>query len=95
MNWYLKYAHNQEVIVGVAIRLWHRTRSIMRPGRHNDVINKFIAEGINPHDGREDGFITNRGKFLDRQEAAELALFNGQATELKYPMIGLTSEDLW
>jgi len=42
----------------------------------------------------EDGFITNKNRFLNRKEALELVIKNGQLTK---PLLGgrLTSEDLW
>jgi hypothetical protein len=46
------------------------------------------------NEGRIDGFLTSKNRFLTREEALELVLENGQ---LKGDIIGgmLTSEDLW
>lgn len=38
------------------------------------------------------GFLTSRNRFVDREEAAELAFQNGQIAEEK---LRLYSEDLW
>ena len=42
--------------------------------------------------GGKQGFITNRGEFLSRVEAAKAALEEGQ---LDRPLKELFSEDLW
>ena len=63
------------------------------PGRHYHVIRRMAQEGYNPRRGTQ-GFVTNTGEFLDRSEAARLALENGQVEELATPPY-LFSEDLW
>jgi len=62
--------------------------------RHSDVIMKIVLEfGRNaaPVKG-EQGFVTECGKFLTREEAAKVAFQAGQVKEL-YPI--LMSEDLY
>jgi hypothetical protein len=43
----------------------------------------------------EQGFITDKGEFLDREAAAKHAISSGQITNLKYSLHDLFSEDLW
>lgn len=41
------------------------------------------------------GFLTNKNRFLTRDEALELVKTNGQLTKPMYNKSVLTSEDLW
>lgn len=41
------------------------------------------------------GFLTTHGNFLDRQQAANMALVEGQINELRYSQRELYSEDLY
>jgi len=43
----------------------------------------------------EEGFLTSKGNFLDREESKKLALEIGQVTEESMIATVLTSEDLW
>ena len=71
--------------------------------RHGDPFmwNAILAKGIDPHSGnvqnRVEGFVTNRGNFLDREQALQLALDNCQvAPDTKIGFLGeLFSEDLY
>lgn len=40
------------------------------------------------------GFLTTTGEFLSREQAAEVALASGQASEIANPEFGLSSPDL-
>ena len=57
-----------------------------------------LSNGIVMQD-KEDiqGFITNRNRFVDRKEAMELVIENGQCHNGKLcnPRVGLFSEDLY
>jgi hypothetical protein len=44
--------------------------------------------------GGEEGFLTVTGLFVDRKQAAEIALNAGQAIEVSNPSLGLSSSDL-
>lgn len=86
-------------LIGVAMRIEGRVWWVPRPGRHSDVIRKFIrAARVAGHDTHripekhEQGFITNTGKFVSRKTAARLALKAGQISREKR---SLTSEDVW
>ena len=71
--------------------------------RHGDPLmwHAILAKGIDPHSSdvqnRVDGFITNRGNFLDREQALQLALDSGQVTpDTKVGFASeLFSEDLY
>ena len=41
------------------------------------------------------GFITNKNRFVNRKEAAEIAIASGQVTQVEFPKTGLHSEDLY
>lgn len=43
----------------------------------------------------EQGFITNKNRFVDRIEAAKIAIWAGQIKKLKYCDTKLYSEDLY
>ena len=64
----------------------HTVHALHRP--RNDVENDIIqARGIQ-------GFVTSNGTFVDRIEAAAIAIGCGQIKELAHPP-NLYSEDLW
>jgi len=65
--------------------------------RHHDVISKIIAEtGVKKVGGEHtQGFVTDDGKFVDREEAAKIALQRGQIKKLKFNSKELFSEDLY
>ncbi len=54
----------------------------------------FSPDGVGEH---EQGFLTNTNKFVDRLEAAEIAVKSGQVYRsfLHNPRVGLFSEDLY
>lgn len=64
--------------------------------RHSCCGSTYMA--LNPQaerwDNCQQGFLTNKNRFLTRKEAYKLVLENGQ---LQHKLIGgiLTSEDLW
>ena len=66
------------------------------PGqRHDSVILKAISEGEKTgFDNSVQGFMTDKGVFLDRHAAAKHAFLCGQITEWKEGDI-IMSEELW
>lgn len=63
--------------------------------RHADIIATMVMDyETSPHYGVQ-GFLTNRLRFVDRKEAAEIALSSGQVRELRFQPSELFSEDLW
>lgn len=83
-----------ELVVAAAIRIEPDLFLVTeRPGRHGICISflHWRAPGV---DYRDQGFMTNRGRFVDRKEAAELVAAAGQATK-REDLTGLFSEDVW
>jgi hypothetical protein len=66
--------------------------------RHNEIISEMVElYGIRPpidQERFEQGFITNKGEFVDRVEGARIAIESGQIKALKWPPL-LYSEDLY
>lgn len=65
---------------------------------HHQIIHQIVTvTGIKPCTG-EQGFIDDKGNFLTREQAAQLALKSGQLKQPRYPNDPnpqLFSEDLW
>jgi len=78
-----------------AIVFKNKVYSMAVPARHCDVI-QFIQDETNVWGvgSRGQGFLTNHGDFVTREEAEVIARACGQMVG---PIIGgvLTSEDLW
>jgi len=68
--------------------------SIDRPARHHDVIHKMVKMGRPKPITGDQGFILSDGRFVEREEAAQIALAAGQCQTLTAPP-RLYSEDLW
>lgn len=72
--------------------------SVPRPARHNHVIyfaHKTLGlseDPVEPLNEDVQGFVTSTGRFVDRAEAAKIALEAGQIPEAKD---ALYSEDVW
>lgn len=90
-------------IVKVAIRYRqfgphsYVTVAMRAPARHQNIVNgMFEKYKVVTTEGDIRGFVTDLGNFINRAEAYELAIANGQTTLLK--MGGRTllqSIDLW
>ena len=100
--------NNNEIILCAAIwykeiepRATHRPKNT--PGgvvlcgyRHGDIISQVIAlTGKRHHELGESiqGFLTNKNRFVNREEAARIFIQNGG--ELQYHINELFSEDLY
>lgn len=101
-NWALLHKHwqQQEVITGVAIRYQGVVHSLPRPNRHHNVIRMIASQnGVGIKGPDVQGFVTNYGRFLNRQEAYKLAVANKQIARREgaqfYQGTDLYSEDLW
>ena len=63
--------------------------------RHCHIIAEIAAStNICPVRGIQ-GFVTSACRFVDRKEAAKLALASGQVNHLKFQPDELFSEDVW
>lgn len=83
-------------ITGVAIR--HRETkavfSMPKPARHDTLILELVKLGEPDFAKGEQGFVTEDGRFLEREEAFVYALRFGQLKNTKLRRL-LFSEDLW
>lgn len=60
--------------------------------RHNNILWQGSHVSRNPY---HQGFLTNKGRFVDRKQAAIIALEAGQITKLSFSSTDLFSEDLY
>jgi len=84
------------MIVGVAIRgtMPGCHFSLKKPARHHDVIRMMVDNGAETPITGEQGFVTARGRFLNRREALEYAISMKQLIRRPHSTL-LFSEDLW
>lgn len=86
---------NKGAIKGAAARYEGKTYWVEAPFRHNHVINKICEElDITSCHTREEGFVLQDGTFVNREEAAKIAVTSGQIEKTQWG-IELYSEDLW
>lgn len=69
--------------------------SLPRPARHHDIIRAMVDNGHKTPITGEQGFVTTRGRFVDRKEALEIATKAGQIIKKHGNPTILFSEDLW
>ena len=87
-----------EMIHTAAIKVYDVVWTLPRPTRHHTLIQAWsqahYKDGKNASipDGHEQGFVTNYGDYVGREEAANIAYLAGQ---IKEPKKTLFSEDLW
>ena len=82
------------MIIAVAIRTEQDTYELPPPYRHHDLIHRLVDMGhVTPVTG-DQGFIDDQRGFVTREEAAQIALDQGQIMRLHAPP-SLFSEDLW
>lgn len=88
-----------ELIVAAAVHFDGATISFPRPGRHGECINWLHHHGIGRGSNYDCGFVTNRGRFVGREEAGRIVLSNHQGspggTPKNNPRMSLFSEDMW
>lgn len=83
-------------IVAVAIEFRGKIYSLPAPNRHHHLI-KLIYESCKLEgsvNGETQGFLTDEGAFVEREEAARIAIKAGQIEKLIHGP-DLFSEDLW
>lgn len=86
----------RETVDCAAIKRGLQVFVLPRPNRHCDVFvmlrKRFPGLQIQPDD---QGFVTNTGRFVSREEAAKIAIAAGQLAECKFQPNYLFTEDLW
>ena len=84
-------------IVSCAFRIGSKVITLPPPNRHHHFFSKFIFTDED-FEIMEQAFITNEGKFVNREEAFIIAKNAGQLLPRKedgYQGDSLFSEDLW
>ncbi|MNU19483.1 hypothetical protein D3C71_77110 [compost metagenome] len=74
-----------------------RIYSVVAPGRHHNLVSLMRQIGVatTGENRRAQGFITSRGRFLDRREALKVATLANQLIRKTAPEDRLFSEDVW
>lgn len=82
------------MITGVAIKTLGGTYSLPKPNRHHNVIRHLFDKGLKSHGVQ--GFITDTGEFMNREQARSYAVAIGQvrSEDTDHARL-LFSEDLW
>jgi DNA repair protein RadA/Sms len=87
-----------ERVTEAAIKIGEHVYVMPRPARHHDVLKMLYQAGLNdegPSHLNGQGFTTSRGRFVDREEAAQIARAASQLIREPTPANMLTSEDVW
>lgn len=86
----------KEKIAHACIR---RTDGVIAKGRsHSEIIHNSPYGTCKTNNRLDQGFVTNKNRFVSRVEAKEIAFNSGQIPEVHYKLInniGLISENLW
>lgn len=85
-----------ETITGVAIvtpddKVW----SLLKPNRHHNVIDLVFNKTGKQVFTKDQGFITNTGRYVNRKEALLIAIKAEQLLETSSVGDKLFSEDVW
>lgn len=86
-----------ERIVAAALKMGEMTISVLPPGRHHTIFWELAKHfpDIRCPPPNDQGFLTDNGRFIGREEAVEVAKASGQIERPKYQPNQLFSEDLW
>jgi hypothetical protein len=85
---------NNAKIVAAAVQFNGVIFTIPKPARHHNIVHAMFYMGLPKLAQQEQGFLLDSGQYINRKDAAILALANGQVAELEAPPY-LYSEDLW
>lgn len=88
----------EEIIVAAAVEHESGIISMPRPARHGDIINWLCKNVVSHGRNYNCGFVTNRGRFVERKEATQIVRAAKQGDCRIGPMNPydlLFSEDLW
>lgn len=97
-NWYKDLEVAKELPPSNLYPVNIKTGIVFCAYRHLQCLYTMIAmTGKKQHEAGEEvqGFLTSTNRFVDREEAAQIALKCGQIKELKYSSKKLYSEDLY
>lgn len=85
------------VAVAVLIENGRIVASLTKPNRHHDILHALAKNNFPTPTPESQGFLTNNGRFVTREEAVDIALSAGQISipKLTDPQNQLFSEDLW
>ena len=86
-----------ERIIAAAICVDGEVQHMLPPARHHNVMHRFYREHGRAVLPDEQGFLTDAGRFVDRETACKIARDAGQIGDPKptHPQNELFSEDLW
>jgi len=84
-----------ERIEQAAIKHAGLIHTVPRPGRHHDVIREMAKRGFGPDCMHNQGFVTDMGRFVGREDALAIAQQANQLIRKAGPDNELFSEDLW
>lgn len=76
-------------IIKAAIKIGNK---IYECRRHFEGIQAAVLDGADRVNQDQQGFITDEGKYVSREEAAKIAFKAGQTKKIKNPLM---SEHLW
>ena len=83
---------SEERIVAAAVRLGDLVVSLPPPARHDaltPLIHREMGQIVKPE---QQGFLTSAGRYVSRQDAAEIAI---AAKQVDRDCMMLTSQHLW
>jgi len=84
----------EERITTAALLVQGSILTLPRPARHGHLMRCLSTVKFLPVEPWEQGFVTSRGRFVDRSTALDIAKQAGQVTGTENPH-RLFSEDLW
>lgn len=85
-----------ERIAAAAMRIGNLVVSMPQPARHHTILWELDRLGIDPFIAPDDqGFVTDLGRFVDREEACQIARDRGQIKHKTGPEHILFSECMW
>lgn len=84
-----------ERIVAAALRYEGQVYSLPPPARHHSVCQMMSDLGLGPETMRDQGFITDSGRYVSRSDALIIATAANQLLRKTFPTDLLFSEDVW
>lgn len=98
--WYKElHLENPEVLENRGFRPYNVDMGVVLSGwRHHNCLYQMVAiTGLADYQAgeSEEGFLTSKNRFVNREEAAKIAFAANQIKELKFSSKDLYSEDLY